>query len=596
MTLEIGIVLSVIVLAMYLFITEKFGIDTVSILIMVVLMVTGVLTPTEGFKGFTNSATITVTCMFVVSAAMHKSRSLGKVGSFLKKVGRKSYLLTILFLMLISGSLSAFMNDTAVVALLMPVVINVSRQTGINRSRLLMPLSFGALLGGICTLIGTSTNILVSGIAETQGLAPIGMFEMAPVGVCFLVVGIVYMLTIGRFLLPDRKQSDNLSDEYGMGNYLTEIILLPEAKSVGKTIMDSPLEKDLEIKIIQVTRKKIAMDAFPRLVLEANDILKVNCDIEKLKKLLEWKNVKLKSDFSGELELSNDTSIPSGINFLEALVTVNSEMENHSLRAYNFRFRFEGATVLAVRQRNEILHTKVGRVKLKAGDVLLISANDDQVPLLRKSDDLLLISETTHKRFNLLNAVAIISIIAGIVIFAALGIAPIVLTATVGVVCLVIFKFIKTEEAYRAVDWKVVFMLAGILSLGAALEKTGAAELLAQGIISTIGAFGPKVVLSAFFGITFLSTNFMSNNATAALLVPIAIVTANNMGIDSRPLILTVAFAASLSFMTPMGYQTNAMIYAPGNYKFKDYLRVGTPLNILFWILAYFIIPYFFPF
>jgi di/tricarboxylate transporter len=223
-------------------------------------------------------------------------------------------------------------------------------------------------------------------------------------------------------------------------------------------------------------------------------------------------------------------------------------------------------------------------------------AKKEHIPELKKNDDLLIISETGHHPFQLRKMLSIIAIVAGVVLTAATGIAPIVLTATVGVAVLIVLNFLKPEEAYKAIDWKVVFMLAGILSLGAALEKTGTAALLAQGLVYTAGSFGPHVVLSVFFAVTFLSTNLMSNNATAALLTPIAIVTAENMGIDSRPLILAVAFAASLSFMTPMSYQTNAMIYAPGNYKFKDYIRVGTPLNILCWILATFIIPYFFPF
>lgn len=263
MTLEIGIVLAIIVLTLYLFITEKFGIDTVAILVMILLMVTGILTPKEGFAGFTNSATITVTCMFVVSAAIYKSGALGGIGNVLNSIGRKSYILTVLVLMLVAGTLSAFMNDTAVVAILLPVTMSLARKTKINPSKLLMPLSFGALLGGICTLLGTSTNILVSGIAEREGLKPIGMFEMAPAGLCFLGAGILYMVFIGSRLLPDRRHNENLADEFGISQYLAEIILLPGAKSVGKTIKDSPLARNLDIKIVQVTRSEINMNPFP---------------------------------------------------------------------------------------------------------------------------------------------------------------------------------------------------------------------------------------------------------------------------------------------------------------------------------------------
>ncbi len=559
---------------------------------MILLMVTGILTPTEGFAGFTNPATITVACMFVVSAAIYKSDALGGVGNILNTLSKRSYLLTMLVLMLIAGLLSAFMNDTAVVAILLPVTISVAKKAKINPSRLLMPLSFGALLGGICTLIGTSTNILVSGIAEQKGLPPIGMFEMAPVGLCFLIAGTLYMLFVGSRLLPDRKHDENLAEEFGISQYFTEIVLLPEAKSNGISIKNSPLVKILDLKIVQIVRNKIEIDPFPALVLESGDVLKIICDIERLKKLMDREGIMFKSDPRQE----KGNQLTPQILLVEALVTANSKLEDISIKDYNFRARFNGANVLAVRHRDELTHEKLGKVKLKTGDVLLVSANQEQMPLLKSSDDLLIFSEDEHKPFNLRNVIYIVSIVAGVVITAALGIAPIVLSATVGVAALIALKFIKTEEAYQAIDWKVVFMLAGILSLGAALEKTGAAGLLAGGLVDTVGKFGPKAILFVFFGLTFISTNFMSNNATAALLTPIAIVTAHNMGVDSRPLILAVAFAASLSFMTPMSYQTNAMIYAPGNYRFKDYLRVGTPLNLLFWILSYFIIPYFFPF
>jgi di/tricarboxylate transporter len=592
MTLEIAIVLAVIILALYMFISERFGIDTVSIIIMTLLMVTGILTPQEGFAGFTNAATITVACMFVVSSAIFKSGALNGINTLLTRIGKKNYSLTLLTLMLISGGLSAFMNDTAVVALLLPVVVSVAKNSGISPSKLLMPLSFGSLLGGICTLIGTSTNILVSGIAERQGQEPISMFEMTPAGICFMLVGLAYMLFAGRFLLPDRKVKDILSDEFDMGNYLTEIVLLENSKSVGKSIMESQLVRELDINIIEITREGLKITPFPEFIFEEGDVLKVSCDIEKLKKLIDRQGIAMKSDKA----ITEDDLLQSKIILVEAIVAHNSRLDGKTLQEYNFRSRHLGASVLAIRHRDEIVHEKTGKSKLVAGDVLLITAQQHQLWELRKNKDLIIYSETVHRHFRLSKLLLTLAIVVGIVTVAAMGTAPIVLTATVGVVTMIMLKLIKPEEAYESIDWKVIFMLAGVLSLGAALEKTGAALLLANIIVNSIGQFGPGAVLSAFFGLTFLSTNFMSNNATAALLAPIAIVTAGSMDVDPRPFLLAVAFAASLSFMTPMGYQTNAMIYGPGNYKFNDYLRVGTPLNIIFWILASLIIPYFYPF
>ncbi|OKL40801.1 SLC13 family permease [Pontibacter flavimaris] len=592
MTVEIGIVLGIILLAVILFVTDRLSMDTVALLTMVLFMVTGILTPAEGFAGFSNPATITVGAMFIISSAIFKSGVLNSVGTSLTRIGRNSYLLCLLALMLISGALSAFINDTAVVALLMPVVIQVSRDIRVSPAKLLIPLSFGALLGGICTLIGTSTNILVSGIAQAQGLEPLRMFEFLPAGIIFLVVGVVYMFLLGRHLLPDRKHTESLSEEFNLGDYLTEIVLLPNSPLVGVPLQRSSLVRDLDIEVMQVLREKERLQVFPALILRANDVLKVRIGVEKLKKLKQQQGVILKSErrFRDEDVGMYDSML------YEAIVTPNSYMGGKSLKELNFRAYNYGASVLAIRHRDEIVHDRLAHVKLSAGDVLLIAANSDQAEKLRQNNDILIISQTVRSNFDYTKIVPVLLISVGVVLAAATGLVPIVLSAMVGAVVLVIFGCIKPKEAYNAIDWKVIFMLGGVLSMGAALEKTGAAKLLAEYLILGAGEHGPHVLLSAFFFITFMTTNFMSNNATAALLAPIAIVTAQELGVSERPFIMAVAYAASLSFMTPVGYQTNTMIYSPGNYRFSDYLKVGTPLNLLLWLLASLIIPYFFPF
>ncbi|MCC9165353.1 SLC13 family permease [Pontibacter harenae] len=593
MTLEIWLVLTIIGIAVALFVSEKLQIDTVAMLTMVLFMATGVLTPAEGLAGFSNPATITVAAMFIISTAIFKSGALNSISTMLTRVGRKNYLFCLLSLMLIAGGLSAFINDTAVVALLMPVVIQVSQETKISPSKLLIPLSFGALMGGVCTLIGTSTNILVSGIVQAHGEESLKMFEFAPLGIVFLLSGVAYIFFIGRHLLPNRKLSKDLTEDFKMGKYLTEIILLPDSSSVGSSIIDSSLVQNLDIEVLQVTRDQgKVLKAYPSMVLHANDVLKVRCDVEKLKKLKAEKGIELKS----ERKIREKDLYLSHTKLFEAIIPPNSYIEGKSLKELNFRAYNYGASVLAIRHRDEILHEKLTHVKLSPGDVLLIAADAYQAEKLRMNEDILLISETERSSYDYSKIIPVLLISTGVILTAAIGLVSIVVSALVGVMLLLLFRCIRVDEIYKAIDWKVVIMLAGVLSMGAALDKTGASRLLSGFMVEGIGKYGPHALLSAFFFITFMATNFMSNNATAALLAPIAIVAAEQMGVSVKPFLMAVTYAASLSFMTPMGYQTNTMIYGPGNYRFSDFLKVGTPLNLLFWLIASLLIPFFFPF
>lgn len=591
MTFEIGLVLCIIAVAIALFIWERFSMDTVAILVMLAFILSGILTPEEGFAGFVNPATITVATLFVLSAAIFRSGALNSVGGLLTKVGKKSYTLFLLTLMIVAGILSAFINDTAVVALFMPIVLQVSRDTKISASKMLMPLSFGALMGGVCTLLGTSTNILVSGIAKQHGEEPFGIFELTRGGIWFLLAGVVYMVTIGQFILPKRKQDSDLTDAFDLGNYLTEVTLLSNSPSVEKPFAESPIGQDENMQVVQVRREGHSIVPSATFVLKAGDQLSILCNIERLAALQDRRGIKIKADKKiGEKDLAaNDTKL------YEVMIPLTSLFVDRSLSDLNFRNKYR-AVVLAIRNRVGTQYEKLNKVKLQQGDVLLIKASSEQMLQLKESEDLLLLSEYQAEKFNLSRMLPTLLIATGVVVSAAIGLASIAVCALVGVLLLIMIRSLTPEQAYQAVEWKVVFMLAGVLSMGAALQKTGADTLLAGCIVKYLGALGPHAVLSAFFFSTFMLTNVMSNNATAALLAPIAIVTAHAMEVDTRPFLMAVTFAASLSFMSPVGYQTNAMIYGPGNYKFIDYLKVGTPLNLLLWFLASLILPWMYPF
>ncbi|WP_186756757.1 SLC13 family permease [Echinicola salinicaeni] len=593
MTFEISLVLIIIGLAMVLFLTEKFSIDTVSIMVMISFMVTGILNFEEGVAGFSNPATITVGAMFVISAAVFKTGSLNSINILFLRMSRKNEFMFLLTLMIVSGTLSAFINDTAIVALMMPTVLKISKDTKIPPSKLLMPLSFGALMGGVCTLLGTSTNILVSGIAESNGVKPFGIFEMTGMGIIFLLVGITYMMTIGRWLIPSRQPARELSETFDLGDYITEIFVTHKFEDIGKSIRSAKFFNDYNVEAVQIIRDNgDKINAYKYTSIRLNDTIRITCDKETLTQIRNVPGIELKID----LKLKDEDFKFQGHKLYEMVVPPNSNLINNTVKSVDFRATFPGLTVLAIRHRNDILNKKLKHTKISAGDVLLVRGDEEVVGQIKGGENLLIISEDTTPRINWKKIVQTLLIVISVITLAGLKILPITIAAIVGVVLLVMLKSITTDEAYRAIDWKVLFMLAGILSMGAALEKTGASTLLANLLIEQLGNYGPRSILSVVFGLTFLITNFMSNNATAALLAPIAISISTALEVSDRPFLMAVTFGASLSFMTPMGYQTNTMIYTPGNYKFVDYLKVGTPLNIIYWIIATICIPIFFPF
>ena len=592
MSLEIVVVLSIAVISIILFATDKLRVDLVALIIMSVLLLSGYVTPEDGISGFSNTATVTVGAMFIISAALFRTGAINYIGRVLVRLGRRSFWYALISIVLGIGFISAFINNTAAVAIFMPIVLGLAREINTSPSKLLMPLSYASMFGGSCTLIGTSTNILVSSIAERYGIPGFSMFEFASMGLVFFFFGFLYMVTIGVRMIPERTVAKDLTEDYNMNEYLAEIILKEGAQSIGSTIAKSPLVEELDMDIFEITRggRKRVLPA-GNTILREDDILKVRCNVENIKKLQEREGVVMKPH-----ERWKDEDLKSEESTLvEAVIAPYSSLEGTTLKRYRFRNVF-GGTVLAIRHRGTIMHAKLETTKLKAGDTLLIEVEETRRFELVKSKDFVFVSDVGLQDFRKHKIIPALLILFGVVLTAALNIFPIVVSAVAGCVLLVLTGCINLEEAYDAIEWKVIFLLAGVITLGVALEATGAAALLSTLMISIIGPFGPVALVSAFFLLSSLLTGAMSNNATAALLAPIAIVAAGSMGVDAKPFLMAVTFAASASFMTPVGYQTNLMIYEPGHFKFRDFLKVGTPLNILFWILGTIFIPYFWSF
>ena len=590
MTLEIGFVLLLTIAAVVLFVTEKFSTDIVAILVMVVLLVSRVLTPAEGLAGFANTATVTVGAMFVLSAGMFRSGAVNFVGRGLGRLARHSSGLMLFVLMVGVGVLSSFLNNTAAVAILIPVVIVVARRADTSPSKLLMPLSFASMFGGMCTVLGTSTNILASAISEQAGLGAFGMFEFTKLGVIFFAVGVTYMMTVGRKLVPDHRGRGDLTTSFGLGDYLTDLILQAGSKSVGRPLASAPLVKDLGIEVLQIRRGEDTLRPTPETILCENDVLRIQGNLRTINELKDRAGVA----FGMSVKWRDEDLQSTDTRLVEAVVGPSSPLAGKSLAESHLRENF-GAWVLAVRQHGTLRHSEFENITLMPGDTLLIDVPNDQIEHLTEQRVFLVVSRAGIPRFNWPKAAKALAIVVSVVVVAATGLLPIVAAAATGALAMVLSRCISTDEAYGAIEWNVLFLLAGILSLGAAMEKTGASTMLAEGMVNAVGGFGPIALLAAFFGATMLLTEVMSNNATVALLLPIAITTAHSIDANPRTFMFAVVFAASSSFMTPVGYQTNTMIYGPGQYRFVDFVRVGAPLNLIFWILGVLLIPWFWP-
>ena len=591
MTWEIAFVLGLTVCAVVLFVTEKFSTDIVAILVMIVLLVFRILTPAEGLAGFANTATVTVGAMFVLSAGMFRSGAVNFVGKALTRLARRSSGLMLFVLMVGVGVLSSFLNNTAAVAILIPVVIVVARRAETSPSKLLMPLSFASMFGGMCTVLGTSTNILASSIAEEAGLGAFGMFEFTKLGVIFFAVGVTYMMTLGRRLVPDHRGQGDLTTSFGLGDYLTDLVLQTESKSVGHSLASAPLVKELNVEVLQILRGEDTLRPTPETILREGDVLRIQGNLRSINELKGRAGV----TFGMSMKWRDEHLQSTDTRLVEAVVGPSSPLAGKSLAESRLRENY-GASVLAIRQHGTLRHGQFENITLMPGDVLLIDVPNDQIEHLTQQRVFLVVSRAGIPRFDWRKASKAVAIVVAVVVVAATGLLPIVAAAATGALMMVLSGCVSTEEAYGAIEWNVLFLLAGMLSLGAAMQKTGASTMLANGMIDSVGGLGPLALLAAFFGATMLLTEVMSNNATVALLLPIAITTAQAMDVDPRTFMFAVVFAASSSFMTPVGYQTNTMIYGPGQYRFKDFVRVGAPLNLIFWVLGTLLIPWFWPF
>jgi di/tricarboxylate transporter len=593
MTLDGWITLAILAAAVVLFVLDRVRADAVALGVLALLLLTGIVSPEAGLSGFSHPATVTVAAMFVLSAGLERTGAVDRVGAILGRVGQRSHTLGMVVMMAAVAAVSAFINNTAAVAILLPTVVAMARDTRMSPSKLLIPLSFASLFGGMCTLIGTSTNILVSSLAERAGHAPLGMFELSGMGLILAAAGTVYMLTAGRRLLPDRgRAASELTDEFEMGDYLAELEVAPRSALVGQPLGSSEVGRSPDLDVLALVRAGATM-SLPRrdTLMEAGDVLRVHCDLQTLHALRRRTGLRPRI----HRQWHDDELETEGAVLIEAVVAPSSTLIGETVASSGLRDRYSAA-VLAIRHHDQLRHTNLDATELAAGDALLLEMPKHRTERLRRSRDFVVVSVRTPVERRSSRLLCALAIVAGVVTLAALGVLPIVVAAVAGSLAMVVGGCLRLDEAYTAIDWQVVFLLGGLLSLGTALETTGTAAVLAHQLVGVVGDLGPRAVVAALYLLTSVLTAVMSNNATALLLTPIAFGIAESLGVDPRPLLVTVAFAASASFMTPVGYQTNLLVYGPGSYRFADYLKVGTPLNLLFWLLATMLIPVLWPF
>jgi di/tricarboxylate transporter len=592
MTWQMAFVFALLAAMFALMVWEKLSLDLVALTAFSALLVAGILTPAEAFRVFSNDAVITVACMFILSAALERTGVIESIGRRLNRIaGKKDWSLLLVTLPAVA-LISAFINNTPVVVVFMPILISLAASRGIKPSKLLLPLSFASIMGGTCTLIGTSTNILVSSTAHQLGQPPLGMFELTKLGLLMTVVGLVYLLTIGRKLLPGRETLASLLQSTDSKQYLTEVVVVAGSPLIGKPLAQTPLANQPKVRVLEVIRGGEPM-ATPlnQITLERGDRLRLATALTSVVEINNLAGVEIESKARLGVEMTGRQKAVVA----ECVVGPHSNLLGHSIRQMNFRRRY-GVLVLAVHRKGVNLRENFAEVKLQYGDTLLVEGPEATVNELRGNRDFLLLLDVPHAPKRRRKQWMALTIVASVVVLAAFNLMPIGALALLGAVGVVLLGCLDAQEAYDAVEWKIIFLIFGMLALGMALEKTHGAEFISHGLIGGCGSWGAPVVLSVIILLASVLTNFLSNNAVAVLITPIAVQAALDLGVSPRPFIIGVVIGASACFATPIGYQTNTLVYGAGGYLFRDFIKVGLPLNILIWLLASLLIPLMWPF
>ncbi|NIV36358.1 MAG: hypothetical protein GWN58_45025 [Anaerolineae bacterium] len=596
MTIDNLLVLGILSVAILLFVSEKLRVDVVAMIVLAALVVTGLVTVEEAFSGFASPAVIVVWAVFIVSAGLTRSGVADLIARQVMRLAGRSQLRLTVLIMVAVGIMSAFMSNVGAAAILLPAVMSVARKTDTPPSRLLIPLAWASLLGGNMTMIGTPPNILASSILESYGgIEPFTFFDFVPMGVVALVAGILFLALVGRRLLPGRAPGGALVDSYPVQEYLTEARVEGDSPLIGKTVQEADLERRHGLNVIHVhlcCQDGETVPATTEHRLEPGDELHLEATAGAI--LEAGQTLGLRPVPDRPIQPWKPEPERSAFELAEVVLAPTSGFRRKTLRQIDFRSRF-GLAVLAIRHRGETLFERLGDVPLDCGDSLLLQGPVETVNLLRQEDDFLLLEMPSIETRRTRKAPLAVAILLGVLAVAAAGWLHVSAAMFIGALLMVLSGTLTMDEAYDSIDWQSVFLIAGMLPLGLAMQSTGTAQWLADQIVALVGGWGPRAVMMGIYLATALLTEVISNAAAAVLAVPIAIDAALSLGANPHSFVMATVIAASTSFLMPIGHQVNVLVYGPGGYRFADYAKVGVWLNLLLFILTALVLPLIWP-
>jgi di/tricarboxylate transporter len=591
MTSQIAIVLVLLVVGLVLFGSERVRIDIVSILLVIALVVTHTLSVSEAFAGFGNDIVITIAGLFILTGGIAKTGVIDVMGRRLHRIAGESEFRIAALIMFAAALCAAIMKNTTTTAMFLPVVLGIAARRNISPSKLLMPLAFGAILGGTCTLIGTSTNLAVSGALPRYGIEPFTMFELTKVGIPIVGLGMLYMLLIGLRLLPRRESAQSLTEQYHVRQYMTEVIVLDDSPLIGKTLAQARISDDLDLTVLGILRgdQQYRVAPHPMEQIKAADLLLLQGRVEDILRVKSETGIEIKSDFT----LSDTLLEGKDVELFEAMIPRGSDFIGNTLKRLRFRKRYE-LIVLAINRHGVNLLLKVSGVKLRFGDVLLIQGNREHVEALAADGQILLLEEISERQARPAKRRWALLAFGLFVFLSVTHIVPLPIAVLLGVMILLASQSLRMSEVYDQIDWRLIVLIACMISFGAAMEKTRADQYLADFIVRGTGEYGPVAVLAGFFVMTVALTQPMSNQAAALVMLPIAVKTAIALGLNPRAFAVTVTYAASCSFLTPLE-PACVLVYTPGRYRFSDFFKVGSILTVAVFVIVIWLVPVFWP-